>query len=413
MPKNHIPILVVLDKSEKHDNTYRPYNFGSTPRLYLELLENKGKVRPELRDKEYIPPPEFMEQEQKAQAKRSEVTKEEEKHIPSVTKHEEGEHRGSKHHDAEDRSRDHGEGRHRDRHHKEHRHKHHHKEHKDDEEDKHHHKHHHRKHGERSSRIREILKTSHKKGSHEKTETETKKVPPPSLAELESGMKGDGRFHVSQYASTGSTEELARKKILLRKLDLLRQRNSSIPTYTEISSLDTLERDTMIYERQTQIETSIDSYKKYLIVAFTGIEWFIGYMIGLDARGLADSQMKNMHPYEDLLVELSEKTYVEPDRRYPVELRLALAVMLNTVFFIMTKMITESMTKNFGNFMPPPSPSPQHQKPSQTRMRGPNSDDLSDILGQSPSPKPSPGVLPETLRRRSIPGIRPEMKKNN
>ena len=73
-------------------------------------------------------------------------------------------------------------------------------------------------------------------------------------------------------------------------------------------------------------------------------------------------------------------------------------------------MVTESMTRTFGNFMPPPSP----QK-SSTRMRGPSSDDLADILGKS-SPSPSSGVLPETLRRRNIPSemnFRPEMKKNN
>jgi hypothetical protein len=93
--------------------------------------------------------------------------------------------------------------------------------------------------------------------------------------------------------------------------------------------------------------------------------------------------------------------------------------MLNTVFFILTKMVTESMAKTFGNFMPPPSPSSSQQNqrpPPTTRMRGPNSDDLADILGQT-SPT-STGVLPETLRRRNVTipsssGARPEMKKNN
>ena len=329
MPKGHIPIHVVLDKSEKHDNMYRPYNFEPTPRLYLELLENKAKIRTDLRDKEYIPPQEFIEQEQK----RSEVdTKQEEKrsenkeehsqhkeHRSEHSQHKEHrsehsqykEHRSERSQHKEHRSERSQHKEHRSEHseHKEH-HKHHHKEHgKRHEEKEHHHKHYHK----HDSRLKEILKT----GSHEKSKTSAteKKLPPPSLAELQSGIKGDGRLHVSPYASTGSTEELARKKILIRKLELLRQRNPSIPIYTELTDLATLERDNMIYERQTHIETSIDSYKKYLIVAFTGIEWFIGYMIGLDARGLADSQMKNMKPYEDLLVELSEKTYVEPNRR--------------------------------------------------------------------------------------------------
>ena len=348
MPKSHRPLHVILDKAEiRSSGIYRPFHFEPTQRLYLELLENKDKVKKELRDKEYIPPQEFIEQEEK---KSKEVA-------PLPIEHSIKKESHQHHH----------------RHHNHHR--------------RHHEKPKHRH--ESKSPLKEILK------NHERSSE--KKGVPPSLAEIESGMKGDGRLHVSQYSSLGNTEELARKKILMRKLDIFRKNNSTIPTYTDLTDLSTLEQDNMIYERQSQIETSIDSYKKYLIVAFTGIEWFIGYMIGLDARGLADAQMKNMKPYNDLLVELSEKTYVSPDKRFPVEVRLLVAIMLNTIFFLFTKMITDNMSKVIGGFMQP-------QQHTTTKMKGPNSDDLADILGSAPSVSPVPnfshGVLPETLRFR-------------
>jgi len=55
MPKQSLKVIKVPLSSEEKLNTMKPQTFPRMPILYLELLENKKKIRPELIGKDYIP----------------------------------------------------------------------------------------------------------------------------------------------------------------------------------------------------------------------------------------------------------------------------------------------------------------------------------------------------------------------
>ena len=55
MPKQSVKVIKVPLTSEEKLSTMKPQTFPRMPILYLELLENKKKIRPELIGKDYVP----------------------------------------------------------------------------------------------------------------------------------------------------------------------------------------------------------------------------------------------------------------------------------------------------------------------------------------------------------------------
>jgi Family of unknown function (DUF5767) len=222
----------------------------------------------------------------------------------------------------------------------------------------------------------------------------------PPLSEIETGMK-NGRLHVSSY-NDGNIEELEEKRELLRKIDNLRRRYRSvigtepsidIPTFTEHTDLRTLRLELRGLEKHLHTTTDAENYRKYLIIGFKLMEIFIIKFLVIDANGLASSQQSNMSQYEELLVELSEKHYIDPEKRFPVELRLAFVVLVNTVFFVLTKQFMSNLSNigsMFGEVLnsappfvqtnPQNSPNPQNPRP---KMQGPSQIDIQEILGEN------------------------------
>lgn len=183
--------------------------------------------------------------------------------------------------------------------------------------------------------------------------------------------------------SVEQREEREMKHELLHKFAILRRSYKgspeigSIPQFTEFSDYDEMRLAYDSAIRRLALDGSVDNYKTYLIMGFYLIEFGGTKFLKLPFSGFASEQIKGMNKYERLLVELGEKSYLQPDSNWPVELRLLGVLVMNAGLFLMTKMAMGALPSQLAGMMPGGSqPQPQRRR----RMRGPslNVDEIPD-----------------------------------
>ena len=178
----------------------------------------------------------------------------------------------------------------------------------------------------------------------------------PSYAELEA----QGAYVPRQELRELSTppKEIERnqddmKRELLFKFELLRKSypDSSIPEYSVHTDYNSM---LMSYEdcvRRLSLDSSVESYKQYLIYAFMALEFGLGKYAGIEMDGFTQQQIVSMSSYEKLLIELGEKSYVPEGSEWSVEVRLLGLVLMNTAFFVVSKMIISRTNTNLMDMM--------------------------------------------------------------
>jgi hypothetical protein len=203
----------------------------------------------------------------------------------------------------------------------------------------------------------------------------------PTLSELEKQGATTVRRELAD-ASRLQIEDEDQKRELLFKFDLLRKsyREQTIPTFTIHSDLNMMTRSYEDTVRRLSLDSSVETYKRYLIGAFMLIEYALGKWLKLDMKGYTQQQIVSMSSYEKLLIEIGEKQYMPEGEQWSVEIRLVFLVIINTAFFLVGKMImsnTGSNIMNAINSMNRANPDP----PAKKKMQGPNInlDDLPDV----------------------------------
>lgn len=176
-------------------------------------------------------------------------------------------------------------------------------------------------------------------------------------------------------------EEDDKKREILFKFDLLRksypQANGTIPEFTVHSDYNTMLKEYNRNVKKLAVDSNIDKYKQYLTFGFMGIEYILSTFLKFDMQGFTQHQVTAMNSYEKLLIELGEKTYI-PDTKWPVEIRLIFLIFINTAIFIVTKIITNKLGSNmFGLLNSNLSTEPK----TKTKMKKPNInlDELADV----------------------------------
>ena len=181
------------------------------------------------------------------------------------------------------------------------------------------------------------------------------------------------------------TEDEDKKRELIFKFDMLKK---SYPTATLVIPEYTIHSDYIVMKKsydqtvkKLSLDASVDSYKRYLTGGFGMVEFLFGNFLGFDMEGFTKQQLLSMHTYEILLVEIGEKSYVPTGSKYPVEVRLLIAIIMNAGFFILGKMIMKKTGSNLMNTFNNPSVSEQTNQPKKRKMKGPNIniDDIPEV----------------------------------
>ena len=211
---------------------------------------------------------------------------------------------------------------------------------------------------------------------------------PPSLGDLAKSGQISRKKEMMDvgHLSMNDEEKEDAKRELLFKFEVLKKsyKNDNIPEFSIHSDYDTMKRTYESTVRTVTLDKSVDDYKKYLAYGFIGMEFLLGYVFKLDMNGFARQQMISMSSYERLLIELGEKSYVPTGSKWSVELRLLFLVVMNTAVFLVGRMMLKKtgadvmgLVNSMNGNVQASSGIPQKKR----KMKGPslNTDDIPDI----------------------------------
>ncbi len=209
----------------------------------------------------------------------------------------------------------------------------------------------------------------------------------PTLSELEKqgGYVPRKELRDINHTTMNEQKEEDLKRELLFKFDLLRKSypTSIIPEYTIHTDIMTMQKSYGDTVRRLSLDSSVENYKTYIVYGFMGCEFIFGNFLGFDMQGFTQQQILSMNSYEKLLIELGEKSYVPTGSKWPVELRLLFMIIMNAAFFVISKMIMKKTGANILGMVNSMNAAPAQAAASvqrKRRMKGPNIDlpDLED-----------------------------------
>ncbi len=197
-------------------------------------------------------------------------------------------------------------------------------------------------------------------------------APAPSLTEL--GIQENVVPNLNYMKPQTENEDLKRE--LLFKFDLLKKscKDEDIPQFTIHSDYKTMKYAYDSTLKKMSITSSIENYKTYLIGGFMMVEYGLGNWLKFDMQGFTQQQITSMSSYEKLLMELGEKSYVDEESQWPVEVRLLGMIVMNAAFFIVSKMITKKTGSNILNMINSMNAAPAPAQRKKRPMKGPNID---------------------------------------
>ena len=318
-------------------------NFPRLPQLYLEFLENKRKIKPEYINKDYVPPEISPEERIETAPRAPESAKGSPSPTPTISSVSST---SSTHSQASRVS---------------------------------------RASSQRTHSKQRMLKILNKEpqstvqtpvpSPRVQTPHVEKKLPTLKELEEQSGFK---RESVLLDSSRLEDKDEDKKRDILLKFDLLKRSypRAKLPDRSIHEDVQALERKYENTLRELSVDNSVENYKQYLTFLFMGIEWFCGKVLKMDMEGYVDHQCEQMHKYEKFLVQIGEKHYIPSGKKWPVELQLLIAVVIQTALFVLMRSVFKSAgasilkAVNEAKMPRAPAPAPVPEEKAY-KMRGP------------------------------------------
>lgn len=120
----------------------------------------------------------------------------------------------------------------------------------------------------------------------------------------------------------------------------------------EVDEHDDVEEIKTVYKRTMKdmtLDRSIADNRMYLMVGFFVVEYIGTSLVGIDIEGYADSQILMLDRYNELLIELGERSYNRWGTNFPVEIRLLFLMLINAFFFYIIKVMGDKGGKKGNN----------------------------------------------------------------
>ena len=235
------------------------------------------------------------------------------------------------------------------------------------------------------------------------SEEETPKAPitksapvPPSVDDDTSESENEKQEEAGEQLTPEEEEAKEKEEYIWRFHILKKNKNNTgrnIPDFGEHDDLYTMKTAYNRTLREIKLDQSVATYRKILVIGIIAIEFASTWFLNIDLKGFYQSQMESFDQYDELLIELGEKSSTSILHKLPVEVRLLGFLIVQAGLFWAGKILTDKMNKMdassllniFGMFMgggpkvPQTSTTPQqNNKESGRKMKGPsiNVDDM-------------------------------------
>ena len=170
----------------------------------------------------------------------------------------------------------------------------------------------------------------------------------PLLSELNDYKDSRKVYRDVNYVSQGEEDEHKKKRDILFRFDILRKsyKDSNLPDFSMHSDYTMMKNTYESVIRRLSLDGKVETYRTYLVGGFMGVEYLLGRFLKFDMEGFTKHQVTSMNSYERLLIELGEKSYLKGGKESSVEFRLICLIIVQTVIFLVGKMILKNTGSN-------------------------------------------------------------------